>query len=111
MLLCWVTRLGSSSPSSGSTHDTHIRGFDAIIEQRERLLSMMRMMIATRMRPIACFVEPERALKEFEQRLSPPSDPKARRKFVDEYTCLIQTDRHELGQLESQVVRQVPMVL
>lgn len=45
---------------------------------------MMRMMIATRMKPIACMVEPERALQEFEQRLSPPSDPKARRKFVDE---------------------------
>jgi predicted transcriptional regulator len=59
------------------------KGFDAIIEQRERILSMMRMMILTQMKPFDCLADPERAFVELEKRLSPPSEPKARRKFVD----------------------------
>jgi|JFJP01.1.fsa_nt_gi phosphatidylinositol 4-kinase len=43
----------------------------------------MRMMILTQMKPIACLVEPEKAFLEFEKRLSPPKDPKKRKKFVD----------------------------
>ena len=59
------------------------RGFDAIIEHRERFLSMMRMVILTQMKPLDCMVDPERAYLEFEKRLSPSLDPKKRRLFVD----------------------------
>lgn len=55
------------------------------MEQRERILSMMRMVILTQMKPLDCMSDPERAYLEFEKRLTPPSDPKARRKFVDSY--------------------------
>jgi hypothetical protein len=44
---------------------------------------MMRMMILTQMKPIDCMADPETAFLEMERRLTPPSDPKARRKFVD----------------------------
>ena len=40
------------------------------------------MMILTEMKPIQCLVEPEKAFLEFEKRLTPPNDPKLRRKFV-----------------------------
>lgn len=45
---------------------------------------MFRMLILTEMRPVDCMEDPERAFIEFEKRLSPPSDPKARKKFVDQ---------------------------
>lgn len=65
------------------------KGFDAIIAHKERILSLMRMMILTQLKPVDCMVEPERAFLELEKRLSPPSDPKARRKFVDGYAQII----------------------
>jgi hypothetical protein len=47
------------------------------------------MMISTAAKPIDCMVDPERAYKEFEKRLSPPSDPKKRRKFVERYSLFM----------------------
>ena len=44
---------------------------------------MMRMVILTQMKPLDCMADPERAFLEFENRLTPPSDPKKRRAFVD----------------------------
>ena len=59
------------------------RGFDAIVEEKERFLSMLRMVILTQMKPLDCMSDPERAYLEFEKRLTPPSDPKTRRRFID----------------------------
>jgi hypothetical protein len=44
---------------------------------------MMRMVILTQMKPLDCMADAERAFLEFEKRLTPPSDPKKRRTFVD----------------------------
>ena len=45
---------------------------------------MMRMLLLTQTKPVDCvLVDPERAFLEFEKRLTPPSDPKARKRFVD----------------------------
>jgi hypothetical protein len=82
MWLCWAIRPGLSQSNSGSRSSSP-RGFDAIVEQKERFLSMMRMVILTQMKPLDCMTDPERAYLEFEKRLTPPADPKKRKLFVD----------------------------
>ena len=58
-------------------------GFNAIVEQRARILGLMKMMVMTKTVPIECLVDAELALKELEQRLTPPKDPKKRKDFIN----------------------------
>ena len=59
------------------------RGFNAICDQKGRLLSLFRMMSTTRAKPIECIENPFVAYKELRQRLNPPTDAKKREKFIN----------------------------
>lgn len=59
------------------------RGFEAICEHKQRILSLFRMMSTTRSKPVECFVQPNIAYKELQERLNPPKDAKKRSKFIN----------------------------
>jgi hypothetical protein len=82
MSLFWAIR-PEPSLSNSESRGRSSRGFDAIVENKDRFLSMMRMVILTQMKPLDCMADPEKAYLEFERRLSPPADPKKRKLFVD----------------------------
>ena len=48
------------------------RGFDAIVENKERLLAIVRLMAIGRSKPIECLLNPTVAYNEFKDRLEPP---------------------------------------
>lgn len=59
------------------------KGFDAICENKQKILQMFRLMISTKARPVECLVDYDLAYKELEQRLSPPKNPKKKREYVN----------------------------
>lgn len=59
------------------------KGFDAICEQKDKILQMFRLMISTKARPVKCLENYDLAYRELEERLNPPKNPKERREFVN----------------------------
>ena len=59
------------------------KGFDAICENKLKILQMFRLMISTKARPVECLVDYEIAYKELEDRLNPPKNPKKKAEYVN----------------------------
>ena len=59
------------------------RGFEAVCEHRERILSLFRMMAVTAGKPVECMENTLLAYRELEARLNPPRDHKERRKLIN----------------------------
>lgn len=59
------------------------KGFDAICQNKEKILQMFRLMISTKARPVKCLENYELAYRELEERLNPPINKKKRKEFVN----------------------------
>ena len=58
------------------------KGFNAIVENKERILQLFSMLTATRTKPIESLEEALKAYNGLKSRLEPPTDSKERKKFI-----------------------------